>query len=206
MDALMASLAILVLLTPIEAHARPAADRIVRWRPFVVEASTRFGIPVDWIDRVIRSESGALTTIAGKPIRSKAGAMGLMQLMPTTWATVRDAEHLGLNPDDPHDNIIAGTAYLRTMADRFGYPGMFAAYNAGPERYAAYLAGRSPLPKETIAYLRGITGKRSITAVTDATPPHQLLFALRRDLDTGPLPEAVRPVVDGLFAIRKGLP
>ncbi len=206
MDALRPSLAILLLLVPIEARGQVVADRIVRWRPFIVEASTRFGIPVDWIYRVIRSESGGLTTIAGKPIRSKAGAMGLMQLMPTTWATVRDIEHLGRDPDEPHDNIIAGTAYLRMMADRFGYPGMFAAYNAGPERYAAYLAGRSPLPKETIAYLGGITGKRSITAVTDAAPPQQLLFALSRDLDTGPIPGADRPVVDGLFAIRKGLP
>ena len=205
MDALRPSLAILLLLVPIEARAQVVADRIVRWRPFVAEASARFGIPIDWIERVIRSESGGLTALAGRPTRSKAGAMGLMQLMPTTWAMVRDVEHLGLDPDDPHDNIVAGTAYLRMMADRFGYPGMFAAYNAGPERYAAYLAGRSPLPKETIPYLGGIIGKRSITAVTDAIPPQQLLFALRRDLDTGPMPEADRPVVDGLFAIRKGL-
>jgi soluble lytic murein transglycosylase-like protein len=206
MDALRPTVAILLLLTPIETHAQIVGDQIMIWRPFVAEASARFGIPIDWIDRVIRSESGGHTLIDGRPIRSKAGAIGLMQLMPMTWTAMRDAYRLGPNPDDPHDNIIAGTAYLRMMADRFGYPGMFAAYNAGPERYAAYLAGRSPLPKETIAYLGGITGKRSITAVTDATPPHQLLFALRRDLDTGAIPAADRPVVDGLFAIRKGLP
>ena len=39
------------------------------------------------------------------------------------------------------------------MYDRFGYPGLFAAYNAGPARYAAHLASRRPLPLETRRYL-----------------------------------------------------
>jgi len=57
----------------------------------------------------------------------------------------------------PHDNIIAGAAYLRLMYDRFGYPGFFAAYNAGPQRYAMYLAGRRGLPLETRHYLVSAT-------------------------------------------------
>ena len=120
---------------------------------YVAEASARFGIPVDWIWRVMAIESGGRTTVNGRPIRSPKGAMGLMQLMPSTWQQMRGAYGLGTDPDDPHDNIVAGTAYLRLMYDRFGYPGLFGAYNAGPDRYEAFLAGR-PLPAETKRYLR----------------------------------------------------
>ena len=63
------------------------------------------------------------------------------------------AEHgLGGDPYDPHDNIIAGSAYIRTLFDRYGTPGWIAAYNAGPGRYEAWLRGR-PLPSETRAYV-----------------------------------------------------
>ncbi|GLS35130.1 hypothetical protein GCM10010869_07180 [Mesorhizobium tianshanense] len=41
---------------------------------------------------------------------------------------------VGPDPHDPRDNILAGAAYLRAMQDRYGFPGLFAAYNAGPER------------------------------------------------------------------------
>lgn len=51
--------------------ATPArADEVARWRPFVEEASTRFGVPTSWIERVIRAESRGLTTLNGRPIRS----------------------------------------------------------------------------------------------------------------------------------------
>jgi soluble lytic murein transglycosylase-like protein len=139
--------------------ATPAhADPVAQWQPHIAEASVRFGIPAGWIERVIRAESGGRTMLAGRRITSRAGAMGLMQLMPGTWADLRVRLGLGTDPHDPRDNIIAGTAYLRMMYDRFGYPGMFAAYNAGPGRYAAYLAGRSRLPGETTAYLQTVTG------------------------------------------------
>ena len=137
--------------------ATPAhADQVTHWRPYIVEASARFGIPSTWIERVIRAESAGLTTLNGRPTTSRAGAMGLMQLMPGTWAQMRAALWLGDDPHDPHDNILAGTAYLRLMYDRFGYPGLFGAYNAGPARYAAYLAAGRKLPGETRAYLASV--------------------------------------------------
>src|SRR3546814_19818551 len=83
---------------------------------------------------------------------SPKGAMGLMQLMPDTWASLRVRLGLGANPYGPRDNILAGGAYLREMHDRYGSPGFLAAYNAGPGRYEEYLAGR-PLPAETRAYV-----------------------------------------------------
>lgn len=83
---------------------------------------------------------------------SPKGAMGLMQIMPETWAELRIRHRLGSDPYDPRDNILAGAAYLREMRDRYGSPGFLAAYNAGPGRYEEHLAGR-PLPAETRAYV-----------------------------------------------------
>lgn len=164
--------------------AAPAhADPVARWQPVITEASLRFGIPERWIVRVIRAESGGQTMRNGKPIVSRAGAMGLMQLMPATWAPMRGSLGLGTDPHDPHDNIVAGTAYLRLMYDRFGYPGLFAAYNAGPGRYADHLASGRVLPGETRAYLATVAG-RGPDAAPDApmrpASPANVLFAVRR--------------------------
>jgi len=106
------------------------------------------------------------------PITSPKGAMGLMQLMPETWQEMRLRYGLGDDPYDPHDNILAGTAYLRELADRFGI-GAFAAYNAGPGRFAAYLDGSQSLPAETRKYLGRIA-----SSVREATisAPHETLF------------------------------
>ncbi len=115
----------------------------------IAEASARFAIPEHWIRAVMQAES------AGDPRAvSRAGAMGLMQVMPGTWNVLREDHGLGADPFDPRDNIIAGTAYLRAMLDRYGtVGGMLAAYNAGPGRYDAYLSEGRPLPAETRAYV-----------------------------------------------------
>ncbi|PKP95823.1 MAG: lytic transglycosylase [Alphaproteobacteria bacterium HGW-Alphaproteobacteria-14] len=117
----------------------------------VREAAQRFGIPEHWIYAVIRIESAGRTRAV-----SSAGAMGLMQLMPGTWARQRDRFALGSDPFDPRDNIMAGTSYLREMYDRYGAPGFLAAYNAGPGRYEAWRAGRRSLPLETRRYVAKI--------------------------------------------------
>ena len=77
--------------------------------------------------------------------------------MPATYAGLKYRHHLGDDPFDPHNNVLAGVAYIREMYDRFGAPGFLAAYNAGPDRLSAYLAGTSELPDETINYLASIT-------------------------------------------------
>lgn len=180
---LVAAIAALALVTAAPAHADPLAP----WRRFIVEASARFAIPARWIERVILAESGGHTMLNGRPITSPAGAIGLMQLMPDTWSAMRRRYRLGRDPRRPHDNILAGTAYLRAMYDRFGYPGCFAAYNAGPGRYAAYLAGRASLPNETLAYLdevapdridaryvRGGVTQNPIFIALQPTSPHEI--------------------------------
>lgn len=134
----------------------PRATNVGQWQAFIAEAAQRFGIPKAWIRAVMRAESGGQITIDGRPITSPAGAIGLMQVLPETYAEMQRRHGLGPNPADPHDNILAGTAYLREMLDRFGYPHLFAAYNAGPERFQAYRRGERPLPAETQAYVAQI--------------------------------------------------
>ncbi|RYG05416.1 MAG: lytic transglycosylase domain-containing protein [Caulobacteraceae bacterium] len=140
-----------------------AAQGVSQWREPVAEASSRFGIPAEWIERVMRIESAGRTRLAGRPIVSSAGAMGLMQLMPGTWAAMRDRLGLGPDPHHPRDNILAGSLYLRLMYDRYGHPGLFAAYNAGPGRYEQHLRAGRQLPAETRAYVAAITGPRPMT-------------------------------------------
>jgi soluble lytic murein transglycosylase-like protein len=183
--------------------ATPArAYNVQRWRPYIDEASARFGVPSGWIERVMRAESGGRNRIAGRPIRSVKGAMGLMQLMPATWAEVRAAVGLGFDPDDPRDNILAGAFYLRAMYDRFGYPGCFAAYNAGPARYRAWLAGNRSLPRETIAYLAAVGTEMPMVAVAP-TASAAPIFAIRRV--SNPVEDAASSGSNGstLFVVRR---
>lgn len=117
----------------------------------VDEAAQRFGIPATWIRAIMHLESrGDRRAVSPK------GAMGLMQLMPETWAGLRVRYGLGRDPFDPHDNILAGAAFLREMHDRYGSPGFLAAYNAGPGRYEDYRDRHRPLPAETVAYVAAL--------------------------------------------------
>lgn len=122
------------------------------WSAHVREAAKRFATPERWIRAVIHVESGSDVHAV-----SSKGAMGLMQIMPATWEELRTKHALGDDPFDPRDNILAGTAYLREMLDRFGKSGFLAAYNAGPARYEQHVATGRPLPAETLAYVRKLT-------------------------------------------------
>jgi hypothetical protein len=121
------------------------------WGPYITEAALRFAIPAQWIRAVMRQESDGQQQAV-----SPVGAMGLMQLMPGTYGELRRRYSLGNDPFEPHDNIMAGAAYVREMYDRYGAPGFLAAYNAGPDRLDAYLASGDPLPDETVGYLTAI--------------------------------------------------
>jgi soluble lytic murein transglycosylase-like protein len=133
---------------------------VLRWRPEIAVAAQRFGMPMAWIEAVIAVESAGMNEVNGRPITSPKGAMGLMQLMPATYTEMQSQYRLGDDPYLPLDNILAGTAFLRQNYDRFGYPGLFAAYNAGPDRYLRSLAGVR-LPGETRDYLSRIMRQTS---------------------------------------------
>lgn len=146
---------LLLGLTPVSAAADdPVGDA-------VQEDSGRFGIPVSWITALIRVESAG-----DAQALSPKGAIGLMQVMPGTYADLRHRHGLGPDPWDIRDNILAGTAYLRELQDRYGPDGGFAAYNAGPARYAEHLVTGKPLPAETRAYLARLAGDGTSPAVT----------------------------------------
>jgi D-alanyl-D-alanine carboxypeptidase len=126
------------------------------WGPYIREAATRFDVPDTWIREVMRQESGGHAMLNGRPTTSYAGAMGLMQLMPATWGMLRERYSLGDDPYDPHDNIIAGTGYIRELYDRYGSPAFLAAYNAGPQRLEDYNNGIGSLPNQTVDYLASV--------------------------------------------------
>ena len=134
-------------------QAGPAAQRALSdpYAGLIADAARRFRLPAALIRAVMRIESGG-----NRRAVSPAGAMGLMQLMPETWATFRIRYHLGRDPFDPHDNIFAAAAFLRELRDRYGSPGFLAAYNAGPARYEVYRDRHRPLPAETVAYVKAL--------------------------------------------------
>ncbi|GGA48771.1 lytic transglycosylase domain-containing protein [Pelagibacterium lentulum] len=137
---------------------------------YIAEAALRFGIPEHWITAVIEAESaGNVRAI------SSAGAMGLMQVMPDTWAELSERYGLGHDPFDPRNNVLAGTAYLREMFDRYGsVAAMLAAYNAGPGRYDDYVAKGRTLPAETLAYVASLlplVDSEAVAALGQTAPP-----------------------------------
>jgi hypothetical protein len=181
------------------AHAQ-AGDRRVsavtsergRFARFVSEAALRFGIPASWITAVMQAESrGVVRAVSPK------GAMGLMQIMPDTWAGLRSRYGLGADPFDAHDNILAGAADLRELHDRYGALGFLAAYNAGPGRYEDHLATGRPLPSETRAYVAalapllrdgGSMPGNIITAIIHSWTDAPLFPVQRSDSSTVPPP------------------
>ena len=198
--------------------AEQAQQRVVDIASHVAEAAQRFGLPEHWIYAVMRTESaGRIGAV------SSAGAMGLMQLMPGTWARQRARFGLGADPFNPRDNIMAGTSYLREMYDSYGATGMLAAYNAGPGRYEQWRDDGRPLPAETRAYVAKIAtvlqpgGTATVVASASPAQPQRItwtqsgLFAPRSnaaeaapssDIGEGtaaPPPASPRPL-GGLFA------
>jgi soluble lytic murein transglycosylase-like protein len=113
----------------------------------VAAASSRNGVSPQLVRAIISVESH------GDPSAiSRAGARGLMQLMPETSATYGSA-----NPFDPGSNVAAGTRYLRDLLARYGNDVTLAvaAYNAGP---GAVDASRGVPPfAETRAYVSRVT-------------------------------------------------
>jgi soluble lytic murein transglycosylase-like protein len=135
-------------------QAMTPSRRIGQWKPLVDKASRRVGVPVAWINAVMRVESGGRTMLSGtQRMVSAKGALGLMQVLPETYGEMRGQYRLGADPFEPEDNIQAGAAYLRWLRGKYGYPAMFAAYNAGPERVDDLLTTGKALPAETQAYV-----------------------------------------------------
>ncbi len=146
----------------------PSAQSVVA--NALLEASRRFHVPASWLRAVMRAEShGDAKSVSDK------GAIGLMQVMPRTYVELRAKYGFGSDPFDPHDNILAGAAYLAEMFARYGSPGFLAAYNAGPRRYEDHLLGGRPLPAETTDYVARLApelGFASVPVAGITAPPY----------------------------------
>ena len=127
---------------------RASADDICR---ALTEAATANEIPVEFFARLIWQESRFDPEAV-----SSAGAMGIAQFMPQT-ATKRGLA----DPFEPLQALRESASYLRELRTTFrGSLGLAAAaYNAGPGRVEAWLAGRGSLPGETRAFVRIVTGQ-----------------------------------------------
>jgi hypothetical protein len=159
------------------AELRMSASQLVnRWAPVIGAASERFDVPARWIRAVVQIESGGRTMSgAHRPITSRAGAMGVMQLMPATYRQMSAQYRLGANPYDPRDNIFAGTAYLHWLFRKYGYPAMFAAYNDGPGHLDERLMRGKLLPDETRNYVH-----RIVTTLGQSGPASERVASFTR--------------------------
>jgi len=152
------------------AHAVPSGRSVYcgtrQWRPSIKVAANQFKVSSAWLEAILRVESAGCAYTNGLPTISSAGAMGLMQVMPVTWKRLQAELHLGQDPFDPHDNILAGAGYLRELYDQFGLPGAVAAYHSGPARYVQHLRTGRPLPNSTVDYVSRVLASIN-TELTD---------------------------------------
>lgn len=115
---------------------------------FAEEEALRQGVDPGLVTAVMRAESGG----NAKAVSPK-GARGPMQLMPGT------AKDLGVDIDNPMQNIQGGIAYLKRQLDNFGSPELaLAAYNAGPENVKRHGNAVPPFA-ETQAYVQKVLGR-----------------------------------------------
>jgi soluble lytic murein transglycosylase-like protein len=115
---------------------------------FIGEAAREYKLDPELIRAVMRAESAFNPLVV-----SRAGAQGLMQLMPAL------AEEMGVDdPFDPRQNIMGGARYLRSLLDRHrgNIPLSLASYNAGPTAVDRYKT--IPPFRETRQYVKKITG------------------------------------------------
>lgn len=160
----------------------------------IAEASQRFRVPERWIRAVMQAESAGNARAV-----SRVGAIGLMQIMPGTWAELRRAHGFGSDPFDQRENVLAGTAYLRQMYDRFGSPGFLAAYNAGPGRYSEHVSTGRPLPRETRNYVAALSRELGLSDATDVqtvrsqTAPSWQAVPLFAPVTATPTPRPIPP-------------
>jgi soluble lytic murein transglycosylase-like protein len=126
-------------------------DRVSPFDPVIAHYAVLHGMDLSLVRAIIEAES------AFDPLAlSRAGAIGLMQLMPMT------ARELGVNPFVPEQNIEGGVRYFAELLSRFGTIELaLVAYNAGPGFAQRYARGQTALYGETREYVRQVLTRLS---------------------------------------------
>ena len=169
----------------------------------VESAAKANGLPVEFFVRLIWQESRFRATAIGPSTRSGKHALGIAQFMPTTAAE----RHL-FDPLNPIEALPKAAEFLKDLHGQFGNLGLAAAaYNAGPARVRAWMAGAASMPAQTRAYVEAVTGNsvdawaadRNVEAKGESgvscetlmaklkQPPTTFLTALQQHVVTGTL-------------------
>ena len=117
---------------------RTVRESLEPWQSFISRYSSQYGVDPYLMSAILYAES------KGDPYRiSRDGALGLMQIMPST------ADFLGFdNVLEPEENIRAGAKYISMLMDRYELTHTLWAWNAGPSRVQ-----RRHLPGETRKFI-----------------------------------------------------
>ena len=159
------------------------------------------GLPVEFFARLIWRESRFRATAIGPSTRSRKHALGIAQFMPATAA-----ERNLLDPFNPVEALPKAAEFLKELRGQFGNLGLAAAaYNAGPGRVRAWMAGTASMPAQTRAYVEAVTGNsvdkwaagRDVEVKTESgvscetlmaklkQPPTTFMAALQQHIVTG---------------------
>ena len=125
------------------------------YKELVRAEAVRQGLDPNLVFSVVQQESNW-----NPKAMSNAGAFGLFQLMPAT------AKDLGVDRNDPIQNIRGGVTYLKQQIDQFGLEGGLAAYNAGPGRFRSVNGDFSKLPQETQKYVPAILKRMGMNTMS----------------------------------------
>src|SRR5215510_15282061 len=158
-------------------------------------------LPAEFFVRLIWQESRFRAGAVGPRTRSGKHALGIAQFMPGTAA-----ERNLLNPFNPIEALPKAAEFLKDLRSQFGNLGLAAAaYNAGPGRVRAWMAGAASIPAQTRAYVWAVTGNsvdewatgRDVKAKTESgvscetlmatlkQPPTTFLVALQQHVVAG---------------------
>lgn len=128
-----------------------------KWAQYLSDAEDYYGIPKGLLTRIAEQESSFKSNVIDGTHPSPAGALGIMQLMPQFWDTVR--RPIPFTDSDTQDQIGQAAEFLASLYHHFGnWTNAVAGYNAGQGTIDKVLAGQASLPAETSTYLASVFG------------------------------------------------